>query len=159
MATPVRYATRQRAAVLSVLQANAGKYMSAEEVFDAVRRSGAAIGRTTVYRTLETLTQEGGVRRFVMDKRTPAAYEYLEDPSAAEYHVRCRSCGKLFHLRCSEIDRVTASLSSHLLEDHGVELDLQSSVIQGICSSCRAKNSACDSTKPLSTSVSGSCTN
>lgn len=139
MARPVRYSTRQRAAVLSALKAHAGKYLSAEEVVDAIRRDGEAVGRTTVYRTLETLTQEGVVRRFVSDKRSPALYEYLDNPSEAEYHVQCRSCGKLFHLRCSEIDRMTASLSSHLLQDHGVELDLQSSVIQGICSDCRKK--------------------
>ena len=69
---PVRYSTRQRAAVLAALQANAGKYMGAEEVVEAIRQGGAAVGRTTVYRTLETLTREGVVRRFVLDKRTPA---------------------------------------------------------------------------------------
>ena len=90
---PVRYSTRQRAAVLAALQANAGKYMGAEEVVEAIRQGGAAVGRTTVYRTLETLTREGVVRRFVLDKRTPAQYEYLNDPGAAEYHVQCRSCG------------------------------------------------------------------
>ena len=143
---PVRYSTRQRAAVLAALQANAGKYMGAEEVVEAIRQGGGAVGRITVYRTLETLTREGVVRRFVLDKRTPAQYEYLNDPGAAEYHVQCRSCGKLFHLRCSEIARMTASLSNHLLEDHGVELGLQSSGIQGLCSDCRAKGQAAAST-------------
>ena len=34
---------------------------------------------------------------------------------------------------------MAAALSGHLLEDHGVELDFQSSVIQGLCKDCRAK--------------------
>ncbi len=137
MARSIHYSTRQRAAVLAALKEHTGKYLSAQEVSDAVKSTGASVGRTTVYRTLETLTREGVVRRFVFDKRTPASYEYLSDSDTVEYHVRCRCCQKLFHLHCSEIDRMTASLSTHLLQEHGVELDLQSSVIEGMCSACR----------------------
>ncbi|WP_295479810.1 transcriptional repressor [uncultured Sutterella sp.] len=144
----VRYATRQRAAVLSCLKARAGEYLTAAEVAEAAKAAGAAIGLTTVYRTLENLRNEGLVRRFVLDRATPAAYEYLEDPAASEFHVRCRDCGKLFHLRCSEIARMEEALSGHLLEEHGVELDLQSSVIQGRCSECRAKVGATAGGKP-----------
>ena len=71
-----------------------------------------------------------------------AVYEYLDDPHTEEFHVKCRACGTLFHLRCSEIERMAAALSGHLLEDHGVELDFQSSVIQGLCKDCRAKADA-----------------
>lgn len=135
----VRYATRQRAAVLNCLKARAGEYLTAAEVAQAAKAAGAAIGLTTVYRTLENLRGEGLVRRFILDRATPAAYEYLEDPATSEFHVRCSDCGKLFHLRCGEIARMEEALSGHLLEEHGVELDLQSSVIQGRCSECRAK--------------------
>lgn len=124
--------------MLAVLQARAGQYLSAEEVTEAARLAGESVGRTTVYRTLEALTQEGLVRRFVSDKSLPAAYEYLSDSQEVEYHVRCCRCKKLFHLRCSEIDRMTAALSAHLMQEHGVELDLQGSVIQGMCSECKA---------------------
>lgn len=144
----VRYATRQRAAVLSCLKARAGEYLTAAEVAEAAKKAGAAIGLTTVYRTLESLRAEGVVRRFVLDPRTPAAYEYLEDPRTSEFHVRCRDCGKLFHLRCGEIARMEKALSGHLLEEHGVELDLQSSVIQGVCRECRAKEAAGEGKRP-----------
>ena len=144
MTRPVRYSTRQRTAVLDALKTHVGEYMSADDVGEVIRQSGVTIGRTTVYRTLEVLTQEGVVRRFVSDKKTPASYEYLQNPNAAEYHVQCRSCGKLFHLRCSEIERMATALSGHLLEDHGIALDLQSSVIQGVCRECQAKNTDVD---------------
>ena len=107
-----------------------------------MKKLGVSVGLTTIYRNLDTLVEEGAVRKFVVDKNSAAVYEYLDDPHTEEFHVKCRACGTLFHLRCSEIERMAAALSGHLLEDHGVELDFQSSVIQGLCKDCRAKADA-----------------
>lgn len=79
------------------------------------------------------------MRHFVPDRTSPAVFEYLENPAQAEFHVRCKGCGKLFHLHCSEIARMAEALSAHLSGEHGVALDLQDTVIQGLCSDCLTK--------------------
>ena len=142
MPRSTRYTTRQRAAVLACLKERTGQYLGVQDVADAVKKLGVSVGLTTIYRNLDTLVEEGAVRKFVVDKNSAAVYEYLDDPHTEEFHVKCRACGTLFHLRCSEIERMAAALSGHLLEDHGVELDFQSSVIQGLCKDCRAKADA-----------------
>ena len=134
-----RYATRQKAAVLACLQDHAGQYLGVQDVAEALRKSGTPVGLTTIYRNLDMLVEEGVVRKFVIDKSAAAVYEYLSDPRTEEFHVKCCVCGKLFHLHCTEIRRMAAELSDHLFDEHGVEIDFQSSVLQGICSDCRQK--------------------
>ena len=130
MPRSTRYTTRQRAAVLACLpKERTGQYLGVQDVADAVKKLGVSVGLTTIYRNLDTLVEEGAVRKFVVDKNSAAVYEYLDDPHTEEFHVKCRACGTLFHLRCSEIERMAAALSG-LLEDHGVRARLQSSVIQ-----------------------------
>ena len=131
MPRSTRYTTRQRAAVLACLKERTGQYLGVQDVADAVKKLGVSVGLTTIYRNLDTLVEEGAVRKFVVDKNSAAVYEYLDDPHTEEFHVKCRACGTLFHLRCSEIERMAAALSGHLLEDHGVELDFKAPLFKG----------------------------
>ena len=116
MPRSTRYTTRQRAAVLACLKERTGQYLGVQDVADAVKKLGVSVGLTTIYRNLDTLVEEGAVRKFVVDKNSAAVYEYLDDPHTEEFHVKCRACGTLFHLRCSEIERMAAALSGHLLK-------------------------------------------
>ena len=109
MPRSTRYTTRQRAAVLACLKERTGQYLGVQDVADAVKKLGVSVGLTTIYRNLDTLVEEGAVRKFVVDKNSAAVYEYLDDPHTEEFHVKCRACGTLFHLRCSEIERMAAA--------------------------------------------------
>ena len=102
MPRSTRYTTRQRAAVLACLKERTGQYLGVQDVADAVKKLGVSVGLTTIYRNLDTLVEEGAVRKFVVDKNSAAVYEYLDDPHTEEFHVKCRACGTLFHLRCRE---------------------------------------------------------
>lgn len=90
------YATRQRSLVLECLKAHAGQYLSVADIAADLTKKGSPVGVTTIYRALEKLASEGTVRRFVPDRTSPAVFEYLENPAQAEFHVRCKGCGKLF---------------------------------------------------------------
>ena len=102
MPRSTRYTTRQRAAVLACLKERTGQYLGVQDVADAVKKLGVSVGLTTIYRNLDTLVEEGAVRKFVVDKNSAAVYEYLDDPHTEEFHVKCRACGTLFHLRCDD---------------------------------------------------------
>ena len=78
MPRSTRYTTRQRAAVLACLKERTGQYLGVQDVADAVKKLGVSVGLTTIYRNLDTLVEEGAVRKFVVDKNSAAVYEYLE---------------------------------------------------------------------------------
>ena len=58
--------TRQRRAVLDAV-ADASSSVSPVQVFDAARQHCPELGLTTVYRTLELLSEVGALRRLVAD--------------------------------------------------------------------------------------------
>ena len=88
MPRSTRYTTRQRAAVLACLKERTGQYLGVQDVADAVKKLGVSVGLTTIYRNLDTLVEEGAVRKFVVDKNSAAVYEYLDDPHTEEFHVK-----------------------------------------------------------------------
>ena len=55
------YNTRQRQAVAAFLAAHADRYLSVDDVFGLMRMEGLSVGRTTAYRTLESLMQSSFV--------------------------------------------------------------------------------------------------
>ena len=59
------YNTKQRAAVLSCLTEQSRRFLSVDEVYDILRDGAASVGRTTVYRTLQTLVGEGVAAKVV----------------------------------------------------------------------------------------------
>ncbi len=95
--------TRQRRAVVDAV-AEAGASLSALQVFDAAREHCPELGLTTVYRTLDVLSEIGAVRRV----HGPDHCEAFVPAGAAHGHtVVCSSCG-----RATEFTSATCTRSS-----------------------------------------------
>ena len=62
------YNTKQSKLVYDFLQNNPHKHFSAEEVYFALISNGDNIGRTTVYRQLDKLCDEGKLENFSLAK-------------------------------------------------------------------------------------------
>jgi len=83
--------TRQRRAVLDAV-AEASSSVSPVQVFDAARERCPELGLTTVYRTLELLSEIGALRRV----HGPDHCEAFVPAGAAHGHtVVCRRCGQV----------------------------------------------------------------
>jgi Fur family ferric uptake transcriptional regulator len=117
--------------ILSVL-AEAGGHMTAEAVYENVRREYPYINLSTVYRTLEMFRDQGivsetdlggGVRQF----------ELLDRP---HHHLICLSCGQILELDAA----VLVPLQEHLLAKHGFHARLDHLAIFGYCRDCAAKD-------------------
>lgn len=135
MNTSTSYKTKQRALVEGVLRENAGRHLTAEEVVDILALGGSPVGRTTVYRCLERLIEEGSVQKYAAAAGESACYQYLADDGCHEhFHLKCTGCGRLIHIECKHI----GELSRHIASEHGFKVDKLKTVLYGLCEECAA---------------------
>ncbi len=131
------YKTRQREEILAFLKNAEDRHVTAEEVYLHLKEARSSVGKTTVYRQLEKLVDDGVLNKFITGLNAPACFEYIDpDDCGAEqacYHLRCEKCGRLIHLHCGEV----TELSHHIMEEHGFLIDPRRTVFYGICEDCR----------------------
>lgn len=128
------YSTRQKRELLKFLNERSLQHFSVDDVVFEMQDRGERIGRTTVYRYLELLAEQGSVRKYQSQGVTQ--YQHVDDAAScdAHFHMMCSVCGDLMHVDCS-LMRV---MSDHLMKDHGFRLDPRETVLVGVCEKCRA---------------------
>ena len=128
------YKTRQRSDILGCLRENAERSMTVDEITQSLAERGCVVGRTTVYRYLDSLTELGKVRRFLREGEKSAAFQFVGDHNECSEHIRlrCRKCGKFVHLGCGFMK----DANEHLLKDHGFCVDNEKTILVGICADC-----------------------
>lgn len=134
----MKYNTSQKEKLIEFLINNKEKHTNVQEISAYLRSEGTPVGTATIYRQLDSLVDTGVVRKFVIDGKTGACYQYIENEKKCRehFHLKCLCCGKLIHLECSQL----MEISSHIAEHHGFEIDHSQTVFYGRCSDC------CDST-------------
>ncbi len=130
------YNTRQRNEILDFLKNNASRHLTADDITAALSGSGCHVGKSTVYRYMEKLVNEGRVRKYLISNSQSACYEYIDEnhTCGAHYHFKCTSCGHLLHVDCSMMDAVFEHMRTH----HGFEADGTKTVVYGLCKNCRS---------------------
>ncbi|MCQ2417609.1 MAG: transcriptional repressor [Oscillospiraceae bacterium] len=121
--------------ILKFLQQNKEQHMTATELLYLLTENGTPMGAATVYRQLEKLEAEGRVRRYVMDDRGSACWQYLDEHTECHqhFHLKCTACGTLYHLACEHLQEITA----HVGTNHAFQIDLSRTVFYGICKHCQ----------------------
>ena len=130
------YKTRQKDAILDYLKQHPGKHVTAGSLQRLLEDKGIHIGTTTIYRTLDRLVAENQVRKYENGSGQSACYEYLNEETRChpgEYHMVCERCGRLIHLHCEEMKKIT----DHIQAGHGFTLDPGRTVLYGICEEWR----------------------
>jgi Fur family ferric uptake transcriptional regulator len=119
--------TKPRRAIISALL-EANDHVTAEALVDAVGRANPDIHISTVYRTLETLT-ELGVINHVHLGHGPAVYHLAGD---VHHHLVCDSCGAIIELPGDVFD----ALGRRVERDYGFRLDAHHFALGGRCRNC-----------------------
>ena len=127
------YKTKQGELIFKILEKNADRHMTAEEICALLKAEGTAVGATTVYRNLEKLISEGKIRRYRLEEGEAACYQYIGGECHEHYHLKCVGCGDVIHLECNYL----GDLSEHLMEHHNFLLDRTKITLYGTCSKCR----------------------
>lgn len=120
------YHTRQKEAVLAYLASLGDGHASATQIADHI----APVGRATVYRILESLTESGTVRKYAIDGVSGACYQYIGGGEGSHLHLKCEGCGELLHLHCDTVDNVRR----HVLDEHAFQVN--ATVLYGKCEQC-----------------------
>ncbi|MDQ1668592.1 MAG: Fur family transcriptional regulator, ferric uptake regulator [Actinomycetota bacterium] len=93
--------TRQRAAVSAVLDELDG-FRSAQDLHAMLRQRGEGIGLTTVYRTLQALSEAGEVDVLRTDDGESV---YRRCSTGHHHHLVCRSCGRTVEVEGPTVER------------------------------------------------------
>ncbi len=132
------YKTKQRDLLLTYLRTVPGEHITASDICLHFKRIGINIGMSTVYRQLERLVDEGTVKKYIIDSNSPACFEYEGSDNEANevcFHCKCIKCGKVIHLKCSEIQHI----QEHLYEEHRFKMSGSRTVFYGLCEDCANK--------------------
>ena len=126
--------TRQRRAVLDAV-AQASSSVSPVQVFDAAREHCPDLGLTTVYRTLDLLSEIGALRRV----HGPDHCEAFVSAGAAHGHsVVCSRCGRVMEFTECDMRAVleaAAQQTGFRITEHFLQLS-------GECPACTASTGA-----------------
>ena len=137
MKRPDSYKTKQREAILDYIISLEGAHVTAAQIALHFSKKDASIGKTTIYRHLDRLTENGNLRRYVTDGISGACYQYVgnEAINNAHLHLKCEQCGELFHLECEALD----DLEQHVFDKHAFQVNTTKTVLYGTCDDCLQK--------------------
>ena len=124
------YNTKQRSAVLSLFETNADRQFTIDELIESLGE--VAPGKSTVYRLVGKLEEEGAIRRFTREGTSKAAYQLSGAACCSEHlHLKCVDCGLLIHLDHEAQDKLTRST--------GFVIDDSLSMLYGRCAACAGR--------------------
>ena len=133
--------TVPRQAIMDVLQ-KAKEHLSAEDIYLEVHKLFPQVGLTTVYRTLELLTEMGMVFKFDF-REGRSRYELIESSNKEDHHhhLVCTECKRIIDYNefiddeLEFINRAEKGLSKKY------NFEIKNHIIQfyGICDKCRKK--------------------
>ena len=128
------YHTQQRCALLAFLSAHADEQFTVEQLLAAM--GDEAPGRSTVYRALDRLVEEGTVRRFAPGERRQRGLS-----GHGSGPLRRAPAPQVRGLRAADPsdEGVSDALQSDLLRAAGFTVDGRSTTIYGTCAACGRK--------------------
>lgn len=132
------YKTPGRQRLLDFLETHPDRQFTAEELCTELDSANGDTGKTrksTLYRHLSELCEEGTVRKYRSDTQSAYVYQYVgQGDCTRHFHLKCVTCGDLVHLECA----VSEELLSHISSHHGFEVDSGRSILYGLCRACAA---------------------
>ena len=113
-------------------------HLTADELYDLVRREDPGIGRATVYRTLQ----------WMVDAKIAQKVDFGEGRSRYErayrhprhFHLICEGCHRSFEFLSSDIE----SMLDEVVESRGFEAHRATIQVHGTCERCRTGHSTID---------------
>lgn len=123
--------TRQRTAVARLLN-QLDDFRSAQELHEELRRRGEGIGLTTVYRTLQSLSDAGEVDVL----RTPSGEAiYRHCSRHHHHHLVCRRCGYTVEVEGPAVETWAAWIAA----EHDFSEISHTVEIFGTCATCAGR--------------------
>ena len=123
--------TSQRKTIIQEFLGKQAKHLSAEDVFNAVKKEHPEIGLATVYRTLDLLADLEIIHKIDFgDGR--ARYEIGVEENHLHHHLICLTCGQVTEFNddlLENLEEIVRRQSGFNVVDHQVKF-------YGICAHC-----------------------
>ncbi|MGI9049006.1 MAG: Fur family transcriptional regulator [Rubrobacteraceae bacterium] len=123
--------TNQRRAIVRELEN--GRHLSAEEMYDHLRGEHPELGLSTVYRTLDLLTELGVARK---DDFGEGYSRYELATERMHHHARCQECGRVIEFN----EELMEYLALQVERETGFVTDWHEITLHGRCASCAANS-------------------
>jgi Fur family ferric uptake transcriptional regulator len=120
--------TPQRLMILEAIEGASG-HVSAEEIYQDIRKRYSSLNISTVYRTLELLKETGMVTETDMGDGRVRFHSLGHEH---HHHLVCSKCGKVIDLD----ESMLAPLTGMLADKYGFRADLKHLAIFGRCKDC-----------------------
>lgn len=130
------YHTEQRRRLIEFLASAPEKQYTIEEIASLMRGEDAP-GKSTIYRLMNRLVEEGAVRRFVRGNSRQFIYQICSGEHCdAHLHLKCLTCGKLIHMD----EELSDQMQTMLKKDFNFLLDENMTTLFGRCNNCTAEH-------------------
>ena len=128
--------TPQRRAIVDTIVFNEGKHLTAEEIYDEVKKDCPEIGLATVYRTILLLEEIGVVSRLHLNDGC-SRYELVHsDEVHRHHHLICNVCNKVIEVKDDLLEEIEVKIEKEYefkIVDHVLKF-------YGICHECQKKS-------------------
>ena len=124
------YKTEKRLDIIEFLSKSNGRPYTIDEICSAILSDRQ--GKSTVYRLISRMVDEGEIRRISDGKTRKVTYQYINAGRCKDHlHLKCIGCGGLIHL-----DELTSHiLESRIFSAEGFALD-EGALLYGKCKNC-----------------------
>lgn len=134
-----QYVTEQKTILKKLLVDNCDRAYTVEELVNKLenQNSATSLGKSTVYRLITKMVEEGTVKRFVRGNSRKFAYQIvIGEHCDCHLHLKCTDCGKLIHLD----DGVSDELLDKVRSASGFSVNEETTVLFGRCGECKKTN-------------------
>ncbi len=124
--------TRPRINIIDILE-NGNELLSAQQIYDKLRESKVRVNLSTVYRSLEKLTEYNIINKVSLDKEKQALYEYNRE--IHHHFLICKNCNKIKTIYSCPLEDYEVNLekkTNFLITGHKIEF-------YGYCKECQKK--------------------
>lgn len=131
------YKTKAREYIVAYLKDNVEKRFTAREIYDYLKQEIDGVNRTTIYRNLDRMCENGEILRYKEPNQDSWYYQYSSEHKHcnAHMHAQCSECGKIYHLESAFVDE----FKNKLLKIYGLELNVTKTIIIGKCRECSGR--------------------
>lgn len=127
--------TPQRRSIVDTIIVNEGKHLTAEEIYDEVKKSCPEIGLATVYRTILLLEELGIISRLDLNDGC-SRYEMVHsNETHRHHHLICNICHSVSEVQDDLLD----DLEANIQKDYKFKILDHSVKFYGICGECQEK--------------------
>jgi Fur family ferric uptake transcriptional regulator len=126
--------TRQRMVILEEVRKDLDRHLTADEVYEEVRKRLPRISLGTVYRNLEILAELGQIQKLEM----AGSIKRFDGNPQKHYHIRCLRCGRLDNAPVAPLQQIEDKLygaTVFTILGHRLEFE-------GFCPQCSEKRAA-----------------